>query len=88
METRTVVLDTNEHGELMSLRFPAGKRYAEVWRTKAAWTPHAGEVTVERAHRPTARKVAEYIITHDVEGELEAIPADLLEELFARKWYR
>jgi hypothetical protein len=85
---RHVILDTNDYGELLSVRFPAGKRYAEVWRTQAAWTPRAGEVTVERAHRASALKVANYVIDHDVEGELEAIPADMLNELFDRKWYR
>ena len=88
MDIRTVVLQTNEHGELMSLRFPAGKRYAEIRRTQAAWTPRAGEVSIDRAHRPTALKVAEYVIEHDVEGDLEAIPNELLNELFDRKWYR
>lgn len=84
---RTVVLQTNDHGELMALLFPPGKRYAEIRRTQAAWTPRAGEVSIERAHRPTALKVAEYVIEHNLEGELEAVPNSLLDELFETKWY-
>ena len=70
--TRSVDLLSNQYGVLIQLNFREDK--AELWSWGAAWTPRAGELTIEHLSLNLAERLVEI-------GDWNNVPELLMREI-------